>query len=253
MYYNIIIIILLLVFLIKNCDIKEKYMNYEQKRKYFECNYGNNANSYDCHRFFNEVNSIKSFIVDNPIGYVYNKKLKRPLLGWYDRYDRKYYYYVVDYNKNYRNNKNKIMHTITNNGKELSNKDVINVPNRGIMKVKIYEDVPYSSSTTIYTDSYAHPHRFYKNKFCWKIVGHVVSDKDDIYKLYESDCPVDYRYKIRVNNRIFLNVKNKNSSTLSRKEDIYRFRDKLDTDDIINIDNMKGDFKAYIYTYNDIY
>jgi hypothetical protein len=173
MYYHIIIILILAFFFIKNC-IRENFMDYEQRRKYFQCNYGNSSNAYDCHRFFNEINSIKGYIVDNPIGYVHSNKLKRPLLGWYDRFDNKYYYYVVDYNKG---RKNRIIHTITNKGQQLFDDNVINVPNRGDMSVKIYDDVPYMSSTSVYTDTYAQPHRYYKNKFCWKIVGHVVSKK----------------------------------------------------------------------------
>lgn len=248
MSYHFLIVILLIVFFIKNCVIKESFMNYEQKRKYFYCNYGNNNNSYDCHRFFNEMNSIKSFIVDNPIGYVYGNKLKRPLLGWYDRYDNKHYYYVVDYNKN---DKNKMMHTIANKGKVLSDGDTINVPNRGDMKVKIYDNVPYMSSTTVYTDTYAPPHRQYKNKYCWKVVGQLLSDKNNIYQLLESECSNDYNYKIRINRKIFLNVKR--NDKLARKEDLYRFRNKLESDDIVNVDIMKGDFKVEINNYNDIY
>jgi hypothetical protein len=77
--------------------------------------------------------------------------------------------------------------------------------------------------------------------------------KDEIYKLYESDCPIDYRYRIGLNGKIYLNVKKKDVSKLSRKEDIYRFRNQLRTDDIVNVDVMKGDYKVYIYKYNDIY
>lgn len=225
-------------------------MDYEQRRKYFYCNYGKNSNAYDCHKFFNEINSIKSSIVDNPIGYVYNGDFKRPLLGWYDKYANKFFYYVIDYNKN---KKDRIIHTITNKGQQLFDDNVINVPNRGDMNVKIYDDVPYIGSTSVYTDTYVHPHRYYKNKFCWKMVGHVVSEKNEIYKLYESDCPIDYRYRIRLNRDIFLNVKRKNVSSLLRKEDIYRFRQQLKTDDIVNIDVMNGEYKVYIYKYNDIY
>lgn len=248
MLYNIIIVILIFL-LIKNC-IKENFMNYEQRRKYFKCNYGNNNNAHDCHRFFNEINSIKGYIIDNPIGFVDNNKIKRPLLGWYDRYDNKYYYYVIDYNKN---KKNRIIHTIKNKGKQLFDDNVIDVPNRGNMSIKIYEDVPYMSSTSIYTDTYAHPNRYYKNKYCWSYIGYVSSENNDIYKLYESNCPKYYKYKIKLDRKIELYVRNKNTSKLSRKEDLYRFNNKLETDDIVNIDKMKGDYKVFIYKYNDLY
>ena len=234
------------------------------------CKYGGNPYSRTCRRFFNEIREIKDYIINNPVGYVYkknkNKFIRRPLSAWYDRDSRKYFYYVVDYKGRRPRRHDIILHTIKNKGQMLRDKDIILVPTRGQMTVKIYDDPPFSPYRShkygvIYGDSFiqplSHPHYgfaprsidIHTYRSYWRTVGYIKS-KNNFYKLYEKEYPrSNYRYRVQIYPGFFLDVVDK---TGRRKSDKHRFRHRLYQGDVVQIDTMKGDLIVYRYKDMDI-
>lgn len=234
-------------FILSDCKSNEGFMNYEQKRNYFRCKYSNNPYSNKCIKFFNEIEHIKNYIINNPIGYVYKKKLKRPISAWYNPDLRKYHYYVIDYKNNYQINNDIIIHTIDNNGKQLYDNDIIQVPSKGKMKLKLYNDnVLYHSNIFNYK---------YYNNSTWNIVGYITSNKNNIYKLYEKEYPRgNYRYRIELYSGLFLNIINPSTNKTWRTNDQIRFRNKLYEGDKVKVDTFNNKlFTVYRYKYDDIY
>lgn len=234
---------IILYFIFKN-NVNEGFMNYDQKRRYFMCKYSGNPYSPDCYNFFNEIKQIKNYIINNPVGFVYKKGIRRPLSAWHDRYSRKYYYYVIDYHGRSPRRSNIIMHTIDNNGRELNDDDIISVPSRGQMKIRLYD---VSINNPMYGRN------FYGQYGTWKIIGYVTSkSKNDFYKLYEREYPRNnFRYKIELYKGFFLDAKNQIKN--GRKEDRYRFRNKLYDGDKLKIDTMNKQFVVHRYQYDDIF
>ena len=236
-------------------------MNYDQKRKYFICKYNRNPNFYQCRHFYNKMHSIKSYIINNPIGYVYKNKLRRPLSVWYDRETRKYNYYVIDYFGKKPDGDDTIIHTIENKGLQLYDGDSIYVPSRGKMKVKVYNLMMYGNpyNPMMYGNSYNSLQMYGSQMYGlkWRIVGYVTLDeskKKKFYKLYEQEYIRDtFRYKIELYPGFYLDVVNPQSGKYSRTEDRYRFRNRLYNGDIIKIETMNKNYRVHIYEYDDIY
>ena len=260
--YLIFFVILYFIFFNKT---KEGFMNYDQRRRYFICKYSGNPYSADCRNFFDEIRQIKNHIINNPIGYVYKKGVRRPLSAWYDRDLRKYYYYVIDYSGKRPKKNDFIMHSIDNNGRQLYEDDVVEVPSKGKMKIKLYDDVfsPYYN-TTFLNDSFYRPkihprfgglnRRFYGYNSMWKTVGYVTSEKGDFYKLYEREHPRNnFRYRIQLYPGFFIDAQSPNATSTSRKDDKYRFRDRLYQGDKLKVDTMDKKFKVHRYKYDDIF
>jgi hypothetical protein len=203
------------------------------------------------------MNHIKNYIINNPIGYVYRNRLRRPLSVWYDIDTRKYNYYVIDYFGKKPDGDDTIVHTIENRGLQLYDGDFVYVPTRGKMNIKIYNNIIPNRN---YYNPLIHPHLQpinVSNNNMWKIVGYVKLDKQHrgkFYKLYELEYLRDtFRYRIELYPGFFLDVVNQQSGKYSRTEDRYRFRNRLYNGDIINIDTMKQNYRVHIYDYNDIY
>lgn len=261
---RLLLIIIFLYIIFINDNLQENFMNYEQKRRYFDCKYSGNPNSVMCNDFYNDISHIKNHIINNPVGYVYRNRLKRPVGSWYDRDSRQYYYYVIDFSgrhfNRYNDYNNTIIHKIENKGRMLSDGDTVYVPTKGHMKLKLY-DRYLSNPTIVYNDSYFSPRMHPQNSIFqsgysygynnnWKTVGYL-NKKNKFYKLYELEYPRgNYRYKIEYYPNFYLNVvSDKNAS---RTEDQYRFRNRLYSGDIVNIDTVKGNYTVKIYDYDDI-
>jgi hypothetical protein len=231
-------------------------MNYDQKRLYFMCKYGGDANSPACSNFFRDLHHIKNYIIRNPIGFVFNKKHPDedrkylPLSAWYDRDTRQYYYYVIDHD---------IIHTVETNNQMLYDGQQIKVPSLGKMNVRIYDEthIPHGSHKygIIYNDAYYKPnkHPYYRNlpidqftrSMNWQTVGYIKQNKK-IHKLYEKQYPNrDYGYRILVHPGIYLDVINP-----SRNEATFTHR--LYDGDTIRVDTLGGKWKTHIQKYSDI-
>jgi hypothetical protein len=244
------------------------------------CKYNRNPHSNQCNNFFNKINHIKNYIINNPIGYVYRNKLRRPLSAWYNRDTRQYNYYVIDFFGKKPDGDDTIIHTIENKGLQLYDGDFIHVPTRGKMKIRINENIPSSfHDTIVYGDSNYNPlthplnrlnrysgynrynrynrYNGYNGYNRWQIVGYVKSDKlhrGKFFKLYEQEYLRDtFRYKIELYPGFYLDVVNPQSGKYSRTEDRYRFRNRLYKGDIVKIDTMKQNYRVHIYEYDDIY
>lgn len=150
--FLIIIVIIFFIFFTNN--IKEPFVSYNKKNTYYTSS---------CKNIFKEIEQIKNYIINNPIGHVYKKDIKMLLSALYDRDYRKYFYYILDKDS-------AILHSINTNENELTDGDVILVPNKGQMTVKIYDKQlnPHLSSrhSIIYLDSFIDPHvhPYYANK-----------------------------------------------------------------------------------------
>jgi hypothetical protein len=231
---------------------KEHFLNYEDKRIYFECQYGGNPYSRQCKRFFKNIYKFKQHIINNPIGYVYKKKIYRPLAAWYDRESNKYSYYVIDYN----NNKQKTVYTIDTNNKQISDGDFIIVPHYGKMKVKINNDnnnnlgVIYNESIYLprehpYLSRTPKPIDIPSYRTYWSVVGYV-NKNDEFYKLYEKEYPKNnYQYQIELYPGLFLNVLKNNKKVVN---------DTLHMNDKVKIESMEkqGYYSVHKYKYNDL-
>ena len=135
---KIILLILLLIYFYLNKNIKEHFLTYEQKRKYYYCRYSSDPSVVDsnsCINFYNEINNIKNYILNNPVGYLYKRKKKLPLAMFYNYETREYTYYAIDYSKY---SHFPIIHKLNTKRRRLYNYSKVYVPHRGMMKVKLY-------------------------------------------------------------------------------------------------------------------
>lgn len=275
------IIILIILFFILTADNNEHFMSYDQKRTYFHCKYGGNPYAENCSHFYKELEDIKRYIVNNPVGYVYSEKqngnrIVRPLSVWYDRDTRKYHYYVIDY-QNKHSRYNTIVHSIKTDKDELYNNDIINVPGRGEMKIRLYKDA-INRFSTIYNEARYRPlvHPYFGNRqdpyvgamynnhiptvrsildtgiinqpymgySDWRIVGYLTGD-EKYYKLYEKEYSRNnYIYTVQIYPGFHMNV---------TKDGRFEMRDRLAQNDKVKIDSHSDkEFTVNIHKYDDL-
>lgn len=257
-------VVLLFLYIIFGCCNKnnEQFMSYDQKRKYFTCKYSGNPYHPSCRDFYSELGNIKQYIKNNPIGYVFNTNIRRPLSAWYDRNARQYYYYVIDHQGEKPNElrDDVILHKIENKGQMLSDGDTVTVPTRGQMTIRIYDDISNQFGSiygNAFVDPLGHP-RYDPSKIHplniptyvsgWRTVGYLVVN-NKYHKLYEKVYNRgEYKYRMQMYPGFFLDIINKNSG----HRDIRLFKNKLYQGDVVQVDTMTGNHTVHIYNDLDI-
>ena len=178
-----------------------------------------------------------------------------PLSAWYNRENRRWYYYVIDYVSSIDIRGIKlgdiIVHEIEYEGREIYEGDSIEVPGHGKMEVKLYLDKNDMYSTIISDARYdpiVNPRigEIGNIRREWRVIGYVYKE-GEFYKLYEKEYSSgDYRYRVRLYPGVYLNVKD--------EEEDYRFRLRISDEEKVIIDTMesKGEFNVKVYRYDDI-
>ena len=220
---------------------KEGFWNYNTRRQYFQCKYGQ-WHPNRCSKLMHTFHHFKKTTQANPVGYIYsdNGNKTYPLLGWYDGYANRYKYYVKDYKSPYSHEY--ILIELDTRGRQIYDGDTVKVKGHdGDFIVK-----KQNQHTLAHYNPFGTGTRYDYHAVPWRKTGYIKSQSPDndnhnrFFMLFEKELDPrrgEYKYKVQTHHGydVYLDMGTRNKY--------------LEDGDIITVPGLPGQYVVNRYSY----